>query len=229
MEHLPSVNVLTLRADRPHPQAVFYSVGIRPFIDGWDVLEEIHPGGDASCRQGMWFGPPETWPLWAAEEPARVELSNNDCVTDCCGGVFVTIRRQGDRVVWSGWENTDDIRVPLPAEAEFDAVQYDAELARVVADHSWEEPVDAAARLLAQGITDSGWYERWNCLPLRQGINVSGRGESSCVSMYFLTGPDSGSRGYTMQVSAHEPVQDQVRRFVEEITATDPRKTAQGH
>lgn len=199
MEYLPSVNVLTLRLDRPHPQAIFRSVGMRPLIDGRDVLEEIHPDGDSSCRQEKWFGSPETWPLWAAEEPVRVELSNNDCVTDCCGGVFVTIRRQGDRVVWSDWENTDDTRVPVPPEAVFDAAQYDAELARLVADHSWEEPVDTAARLLAA----SGRYAR-----------VSGRGESSSVAVYFR------ARWCTMSVSAHEPVQDQVRRFIEAAETT---------
>ncbi|MFJ3881222.1 hypothetical protein ACIPW5_27710 [Streptomyces sp. NPDC090077] len=200
MEQLPSVNVLTLRPDRPHPQAAFYSVGVRPFIDGRDVLAEIHPDGDASCRQEQWFGSPETWPLWAAEEPRRVELSDNDCVTSCCGGVFVTIRREGDRVVWSGWENTDDIRVPVPPEAVFDARQYDAELARSVADHGWEEPVDTACRLLA----DSNQYD---------GVFVGGRGESAYVSMHRQT--DSGSSWCSMPVSAHEPVQEQVRRFVE--------------
>ncbi|WP_405978611.1 hypothetical protein [Streptomyces sp. NBC_00158] len=208
---------------------MFKSVAMRPLVDGRDVLGETHPDGDSSCRQEKWFGPPETWPLWASEEPARVELSNNDCVTDCCGGVFVTIRRQGERVVWSDWKNTDDIRVPVPPEAEFDAAQYDTELARAVADHGWEEPVDTAARLLAHGIAEAGWYDRWNCRPLRHGITVSGRGESSRVSMHFLTAPDDGYRWYTMPVSTREPVQDQVRRFIEEITATDPRETAQGH
>ncbi|WP_326586209.1 hypothetical protein [Streptomyces sp. NBC_01294] len=99
-------------------------------------------------------GPAEGWPFAASDEPRRVELSNNGCVTSCCGGIFVTIRRQGDRVLWTSWENTHDNRIPFPTDLHFDAAQYDAELARAGADVSWEEPVDTAARLLAQELAD---------------------------------------------------------------------------
>ncbi|MFC9815194.1 hypothetical protein ACFVJM_24295 [Streptomyces virginiae] len=232
MEDLVPVSVLALRPTPPHPRAIFPCGSVRPLIDGRDVLEEIHPEGDSSCSQGQWFGPSETWPLWADEHPRRRELSNNDCVTDCCGGVFVTIQRRGDRVVWRDWENTDDNRVPVPSEVHFDAAQYDAELARVVSDHGWEEPVDAAARLLARQIADSGWYERWNCLPTPNGINVTERGENSQVRMTFRTAEadlSTGSRWYRMPVSASEPAREQVRRFVEDIMAIDPREAAQSH
>lgn len=205
--------------------------GIRPLIDGRDVLEEIHPDGDSSCYQQKWLGSSETWPLWAAREPRRVELSNNDCETGCCGGVFVTIQRRGDHVEWVSWQNTNDIRVPVPPEVRFDAAQYDAELARLVADHSWEEPVDTAARLLARRIAATDWYERWDCQPFVHGICVQARGASAEVVMHFVTGRlDEGGtyRRHVMSVSSQEPVEEQVRRFIEQITATDPRESAKG-
>ncbi|MGH4033561.1 hypothetical protein ACQB60_32045 [Actinomycetota bacterium Odt1-20B] len=231
MELFAPVSVLALHPVLPHPQAQKKGAGIRPLIDGRDVLQEIHPDGDSSCYQERWFGPHETWPLWAADEPRRAELSNNDCDTGCCGGVFVTIQRHGDRVEWTGWQNTEDIRIPVPSAIHFDAAQYDAELARVVADHSWEEPVDAAARLLAHRMADSDWYERWGCEPFTHGISVTERGESPGVLMPFVTGGfGSGGefRWYVMPVSLQEPVEEQVRRFVDEITTADPRESAKG-
>ncbi|MFE9953314.1 hypothetical protein ACFYRJ_38600 [Streptomyces sp. NPDC005531] len=232
MEHIAPVSVLALRPVLPHPKAIMKGAGIRPLIDGRDVLKEIHPDGDSSCYHERWFGSPETWPLWAADEPRHVELSNNDCVTDCCGGIFVTIQRHGNHVEWMNWQNTNDIRVPVPPKIHFDATQYDAELARVVAYHSWEEPVDTAARLLAHRIADSHWHERWDCQPFPQGIRVQERGRSPKVFMPFMTdrsGEARAFRWHAMPVSAHEPVEDQVRRFVEQITATDPRESAESH
>ncbi|MFB7978458.1 hypothetical protein ACFY0N_36840 [Streptomyces vinaceus] len=148
------------------------------------MLEEIHPDGDSSCYQEKWFGAPATWPLWAADEPRRVELSNNDCDTGCCGGVFVTIQRCGDLVEWMNWENTNGNRVPVPPEIHFDTAQYDD--------------------------------ERWDCRPFPHGIRVHQRDPSAEVFMPFMT---NGSGG---------PVEDQVHRFVEQITATDPRESAKG-
>lgn len=139
-------NVLSLRhvsAAAPGPWGS--SARIRVMVDGVDVVETIHPDSDSSLFPDMLIGPPETWPLSAGSEPRRVELSNNDCVADCCGGVFVTIERCGGLVVWT-WENTNDIRVPLPPDSHFDADQYDTELHRFVADHSQEDPADTAAR-----------------------------------------------------------------------------------
>ncbi|MFG3041498.1 hypothetical protein ACGFYZ_31800 [Streptomyces sp. NPDC048330] len=144
--------------------------------------------------------------------------------------MFVTIQRPGEYVEWVNWENTHDIRVPIPYEARFDSQQYDAELAGVVADHCWEEPVDTAARLLAHEIAATDWYRQWDCQPYRHSIRVQRRGESPVVAMHFVTGSfDSGTpRRHLMPVSPQEPVAAQVRRFVEQITATDPRESAQG-
>ncbi|MER7111335.1 hypothetical protein [Streptomyces sp. NPDC000229] len=201
---------------------------VRPLIDGRDVLSEIHPEGVASVSRRDWFGPAEGWPLAASEEPRRIELSNNDCDTGCCGGIFVTIRRQGDRVVWSSWENTNDIRVPVPADIHFDAAQYDAELARAAADTDWEEPVDTVARLLTRQLADSGWFERWGCVMNRVEPR---REEPEGVVVYFRRRRDTWMYGadfaYDLPVTRHEPAEEQARRFIGLITADDPRKTAE--
>lgn len=200
-------------------------------VDGVDVVEEIHPDSDSSLLHEMLIGPPETWPLRASGGPRRVELSNNHCDTGCCGGVFVTIERCGGLVVWT-WENTDDLRVPLPPDCHFDAERYDAELDRLVADHSWEEPVDTATRLLVRELAALDWYQRWNCLPPPWGLGVSvgGRGEKAHVTMSFRVEdalPATMYRRYTMSVTGDEPVEDQVRRFTEGINTSDPRSAAQ--
>ncbi|WP_051877086.1 hypothetical protein [Streptomyces natalensis] len=89
-----------------------------------------------------------------------------------------------------------------------------------------------AARLLTHQIADSGWHERWNCLPFPNSIQVSDRDDSPSVSMTFRTAEpylNSTPLWYSMSVSAHEPVEDQVRQFIEQITTTDPREAAQRH
>lgn len=134
MDHDAPLNELTLRTVPAETGAIWQSTAVYPWIDGRDVLATFHPDGVSSCFQDKWLGAAETWPLWAADEPRRVELSNNECVTSCCGGMFVTVRRRGDRVEWTDWANTGDDRAPLPPEAHFDAARYDAELARAAAE-----------------------------------------------------------------------------------------------
>ncbi|KQZ17937.1 hypothetical protein ASD51_31085 [Streptomyces sp. Root55] len=222
------ISTLALRHAIPHPLAIEQWAEVRPLIDGNDVLGEIHPEGVASCSRRGWFGPAEEWPLAARDEPRRIELSNNDCYTGCCGGVFVTIHRQGDRVVWSSWLNTNDNRVPVPADVHFDAAQYNAELARAVADTSWEEPVDTVARLVTRELTDRSWFERWDCV---LGEVEPRREVPEGVEVYFSRRRDAWAQTpdftFDLPVSRHEPAGEQARRFIDLITADDPRKTAE--
>lgn len=229
MESLPAVSVLRLGFVVPRPDlALSQWAEMRLLIDGRDVLEEIHPGGVSSCSREKWFGRVEEWPLAASDEPRRVELTNNDCVTDCCGGIFVTIRRRADRVVWTGWENTEDIRVPVPADVHFDAARYDAELARAVADLSWEEPVDSVTRLMALELAESDCFERWGW-----GVNAVHplrRQESAQIVVRFSPLEEPYSIGSTfvheVPVSRDVPAEEQVRRFIDRVAADDPRGTA---
>ncbi|MGW2588349.1 hypothetical protein ACWCYZ_45155 [Streptomyces virginiae] len=229
MESLPAVSVLRLGFVVPPPDLALSQWGeLRLLIDGRDVLEEMHPGGVSSCWRGRWFGPAEEWPLAASDEPRRVELTNNDCVTDCCGGTFVTIRRRADRVEWTGWENTEDVRLPVPADVHFDAAAYDAELARAVADLSWEEPADSVARLMRLELAASGCFQRWGW-----GVNTVHplrRQGSAQVRVHFspLEAPYANGSTFVHEVAVARdvPAEEQVRRFVDMVAADDPRGTA---
>ena len=64
-----------------------------------------------------------------------------------CGGTDVIITRDGDLVRWE-WSR----EVPMDRSACFAATQYELEVARVAADHSWETPMRTAGRLVLTSI-----------------------------------------------------------------------------
>ncbi|MGG8409848.1 hypothetical protein ACM614_26350 [Streptomyces sp. 12297] len=125
-------------------------------------------------------------------------------------------------MLWTSWENTHDIRVPVPADVHFDADRYDAELARAAADVSWEQPVDTAARLLAEELAAHTGTEHG----ARVVIAVTPeRTEPARVTVRF------GRRGVPsapgerlvreLLVAGEEPVRELVRRFALRILAED--------
>jgi hypothetical protein len=61
-----------------------------------------------------------------------LELREPECTGVCCGFLSVVVRRIGGIVQWSVWPVPEG-QAP-PPEFDFDARQYDAELARVLAD-----------------------------------------------------------------------------------------------
>ncbi|MEU4122122.1 hypothetical protein [Streptomyces virginiae] len=89
--------------------------------------------------------------LRAAPEPREVQLAEAYCTEGCCGALYVTIRRDGDEVVWDGWRGAVG---PPPPPCRFDAAAYDAELARAERDHSWCWPARSTARLIAAGLRE---------------------------------------------------------------------------
>ncbi|MER5633343.1 hypothetical protein [Streptomyces nitrosporeus] len=205
-----------------------YWAQVRPWVDGGDLLAGLHPGGLSSFSHRDFLGPARDRPFAATGRPRRIELSDNDCVPACCGGVFVTVRRQDDRVVWSSWENTHDSRAPLPGSLHFDAARYDGELARAAADHTWERPVDTTARLLLRAIEDSGWSERWGCV--LEGVApvqydpLDSAGPPAVEVDFRLPGGGRGS--YELPVAPHISVEEQVRAFTERVMAGDPHEAA---
>jgi hypothetical protein len=80
--------------------------------------------------------------LVAASQPRTVPIARCTCGVYGCGSTDVTITRQGDRVHWD-WS----IEVPMNRGASFAASQYDLEVTRVAADHSWETAERTAGRL----------------------------------------------------------------------------------
>lgn len=237
MAQHPGISVLTLQHRIPDDWAADPWAEVRPLIDGVDVLAKVHPDGLAlSCR--FWKGPPESWPLAVTDEPRQIMITEPTCTGGCCGALYVTIRREGDQVSWDSWKNTSDITA-LPADVRFDLAQYEAELARAAADHSWEEPLDTITRLLEERLAASGWFEQWGCvlvtcwprraepdlpeeITLPQGVDVD---------FHQLRGPDEPATLYRYElfVPDEHPVAEQVRRLTDIILADDPRKGADKH
>ncbi len=100
--------------------------------------------------------------LIADAEDHRVGIARCDCGVYGCGGTDVVIVRDGDTVHWD-W-SSEQRGLSFPAKA------YDAEVARIAADHSWERPEDTAARLVLTGVDTEtlasrelslSWAGRW--------------------------------------------------------------------
>ncbi|MFF0106227.1 hypothetical protein [Streptomyces hirsutus] len=232
-----AISTLTLQHRIPDDWDADPWAEVRPLIDGVDVLKEVHPEGFAhSCR--YWRGPAESWPLAVTEEPRRVVITEPTCTAGCCGALYVTMRREGDRVIWESWENTSNITA-VPADFRFDSAQYEAELARAATERSWEEPLDTVARLLEQTLADSGWFERWGCVltsvsPRREEPGLPEELTSpQGVDVHFRQVPGPGERTvlyqYELFVTSDHPVEGQVRQLADGILADDPRKTAEMH
>ncbi|MFD3658695.1 hypothetical protein [Streptomyces sp. NPDC058620] len=230
-----AISALTLQHRIPDDWAADPWAEVRPLIDGVDVLKRVHPEGVAlSCRH--WTGSAESWPLAVTKEPRRVVITEPTCTAGCCGALYVTMRREGDQVIWDAWENTSNITA-APADIRFDAAQYEAELARAAADLSWEEPVDTVARLLEQTLTGSGWFEQWGCVltgvwPRREEPDIPQEltsPEGVDVEFHHVQAPGERacSYAYELFVTHDQSVEEQVRQLAAGILADDPRKTAE--
>lgn len=117
--------------------------------------------------------------LDASEAPRAVPVARCTCSIYGCAMTDAVIER-GDGVVRWGWEH----QAPFARPLTFDAEEYDAEVARIGSDRSWERPEDTAARrvfelvdperLAASGMRISFAAPRWDeperfqvCLSLR--------------------------------------------------------------
>jgi hypothetical protein len=85
--------------------------------------------------------------LVATEQPRTVPIARCECGIYGCGSTDVTIVRDGDLVHWD-WL----IDVPMDRGVTFAAGQYDAEVARMAADHSWETSQRTAGRLILTNV-----------------------------------------------------------------------------
>jgi hypothetical protein len=97
--------------------------------------------------------------LRAGPEPREVQLAEAYCTEGCCGALYVTIRRDGDHVVWEDWRRPPTMpgsREPAPElpAYRFDATAYDAEIARAETDRSWSWPARTMARLIKAGLME---------------------------------------------------------------------------
>ncbi|MGW2471452.1 hypothetical protein [Streptomyces sp. NPDC001665] len=136
------------------------TVEVRVLVDGRPLIPDYFGRGPADSPEELLF----PGALRAVDEPREVRLAEAYCAEGCCGALYVTVRRDGEQIVWSGW------RCPVPPggkrdlpELRFDAAAYDAEVARAEGDESWMWPARRAARLIADGLRRRPeLLARWN-------------------------------------------------------------------
>jgi hypothetical protein len=110
---------------------------VRVFVNGRDIIPEHAAGMDP--QRTLW----PTNSLAATATPRLAWVTRGRDEPDDLS-VYAMISREGDVVVWD-WEEQwgigdDDFGYAFPAD------DYDREVARLVADRSWETPTDAVAR-----------------------------------------------------------------------------------
>ncbi|MFI8455195.1 hypothetical protein [Kitasatospora sp. NPDC085464] len=98
------------------------------------VAEATGPDGQGPWA-GLLFPDGHPSPLHATGEPHRVRLGEPECTGGCCGYLSAEVQRFGNVVRWSAWEVPD--QQSRPPEFDFEAEQYDAEVARAAADPWW--------------------------------------------------------------------------------------------
>lgn len=117
------------------PQGPRFPAQVRFWVNGEDVVERaVGPGGRGPLvAEALPAGLPSL--LRATSEPRRVRLGEPACTGGCCGFLSVVMQRVGNVVRWSGWEVPHEQDRPL--EFDFDADEYDAEMARAEEDPGW--------------------------------------------------------------------------------------------
>lgn len=203
---------------------------VRLLVDGEDVLADVFTEGPGEDPRYLLV---PDGPLIAASEPREVRLAEADCTEGCCGALYVTIRRDGDHVIWNEWRNPYEDEVDLP-EFRFDAQEYGAEVERATKDHNWEWPARTVARLLEQDLRErKEWLARWEC---ELGAVSAWPSEPDQINLFLFHPVHPGRSviredrpwlqfGMVLAVSSDDPA-DQTARLVEQLTAGDPRQTA---
>lgn len=202
------------------------AVEVRPQLGGRDVVAEVFAEGPGEDPRYLLF---PDGPLHGHASPREVRLAEATCTEGCCGALYVTIRRDGEQVVWGAWRNPDEDEINLP-EFRFDAQQYQAEVERATLDRSWEWPARTVARLLEEELRRTAWLERWGC---ELGSVSAWLWEPDQINIFlFHPGRAAIKDGrpwlqfrMTLDISGEDPA-DQADRLVEELTTFDPRMAA---
>ncbi|MFE0545631.1 hypothetical protein [Streptomyces sp. NPDC058891] len=218
---------LTLSVVVPDPIQTGANVEVRALVDGRDILADTFtegPGGEPQCLLTP------GGPLTAVSEPHEVRLAEASCTEECCGALYVTIRRDGDYVVWGEWRNPDR-EVDLPA-FRFEAQEYQREVERATADRSWEWPARTVARLLEQHLRERpDQLARWEC---ELGAVSAWPWKPHQVNVFFYHPGRSAIREnfpwlqfrMILAVSGDDPA-DQAERLAGQLVAADPRQAAE--
>uniref|UniRef100_UPI000B1BD973 hypothetical protein n=2 Tax=Streptomyces sp. RTd22 TaxID=1841249 RepID=UPI000B1BD973 len=227
VEMIGNVNALALRVVVPDADEEGAVAQLRPIVDGRDLVTEVFDRGPAADPLRMLR---VDSPLRAADAPREMRWAEALCTEECCGALYVTVRRDGDHVVWDGWRDPYEGEVALGA-FRFDARAYDAEVERVATGDGWEWAGHAVARLLdSEFRRHPEWLARWQC---RFGsvFSLPWERERITFSFFHPEFPPAEDGAPWLQFLMTEPVTDeapdeQVRAFVERIAGSDPRAAA---
>ncbi|MFE6836870.1 hypothetical protein ACFVFI_18820 [Streptomyces sp. NPDC057705] len=138
--------------------AVCNVVETRIVLGGRPLVPDLFASGGPNSPEFLL----DTGRLRAGPEPREVQLAEAYCTEGCCGALHVTIRREGDQVVWDGWRGVEGKQRP-PAY-RCDAAAYDAEVERAENDRSWSWPARDTARLIDGGLRKRpGLLTAWGC------------------------------------------------------------------
>ncbi|MFF8811189.1 hypothetical protein [Streptomyces pactum] len=204
------------------------TVECRPVVDGRDVLANVFDEGPAGDPRYL-LGPDA--PLRATDTPREVRLAEAECTEGCCGAVYVTIKREGRRVIWSGWRNPDADDLDLP-EFRFDVEEYEAEVGRASTDHGWEWPARTVARLLEERLRGhADLLAAWEC---ELGAVSAWHWEPDRINVFLFHPRRSAIREgrpwlqfrMTLPVSGDDPA-GQADRLAARLTAEDPCEIAE--
>lgn len=128
-------------------------LAVAPVSDGYgfEILVYVNDEEMTSAGAGLGMDPDDLLVpvnrLQATTAPVTVPIARCECGEYGCGSTDVTIVRDGASVHWD-WS----LEVPMDRGVTFAAAQYDAEVARVGADRSWETPERTAGRLVLTGV-----------------------------------------------------------------------------
>ncbi|WP_308189026.1 hypothetical protein [Streptacidiphilus sp. ASG 303] len=178
-------------------------VEARLLIDGRPVVPQLFTGGPAHSPEYLL----DDGRLRAGPRPREVQLAEASCTEGCCGALHVTVRRDGDQVVWEDWRRPpagpgSREPEPRPPAHRFDAAAYDAEIARAQADRSWSWPARTTARLIRAGLAGQpGLLGRWDARPGWTGSGFDAP-DAVVVTFWYAPGLASGT-----PVRAADPLQ----------------------
>jgi hypothetical protein len=203
----------------------FPEVEARILIDAIPVVAARFDKGPAEMPEQLLA----TGRLRATDEPQDVRLAEAYCTEGCCGGLYVTIVREGAEVVWKDWRSS--MPGDPPPEVRFDAALYDAEVERAEHDHSWEWPARTVARLVNERLNAvPGILGQWDCKP---GWCTSWLREYDTARLTFQHPAHVESYkdpqvhfGLVIDVAVESP-QACAARLIESLQSTDPKTAAE--
>ncbi|MEU3725649.1 hypothetical protein [Streptomyces sp. NPDC031705] len=203
------------------------AVETRILIHGRPLLPALFGNGPGHAPEYLL----DNGALLAGPEPHEVQLAEASCTEGCCGALYVTVRRDGDDVVWDGWRGATG---PPPPELRFDAAAYDAEVRRATDDDSWCWPARATARRISAALRERPEpAARWG---LGRARAHTGWHDPDTVSVTFhyrpepATPPEGGDGPGLVFVwdlpDDGRPPEVQAAAAVARIGATDPKAFA---